>query len=142
MPALVTQPAVPVTRGGEDERAASQAGPVEADMLRIWAELLEATEPFGVDDNLFRLGAGSLAIVRFAARIAEAYGVELGVDRIIAAPTVAGLAATVSAELGAARDAEGPDRAGLAALSDDELDELLRRLQAARDGRRAARDDG
>jgi aryl carrier-like protein len=139
VPALVTQPAVPMTRGGEDERA--KVPQIEADMVRIWAELLDLTEPFGVHDNLFRLGAGSLAVVRFAARIAEAYGVELGVDRIIAAPTVAGLAATVSAELGAARDAEAPDRAGLAELSDGELDELLRRLQAARDRRRATRDD-
>ena len=54
---------------------AGPRNPVEAAMVRIWADLLGTTEPIGVHDNLFGLGGGSLAAVRFAAWIADTYGV-------------------------------------------------------------------
>jgi aryl carrier-like protein len=111
-------------------------------MAQIWAELLGATEPIGVDDNLFGRGAGSLAAVRFAARIGDTYGVQLAMYQIVATPTVAALAEIVTAELDSARIAENTGGAELAALSDEELDDLLRALFAARDRRRAARSDG
>jgi hypothetical protein len=113
--------------------------PVEADMVRIWADLLDAAEPVGVHDNLFRLGAGSLAAVRFAAWVADTYAVELAVHRIVDTPTIAALAEIVSAGLNSAHIAETTGETGLAALSDIELDDLLRALFAARDRRRTAR---
>jgi aryl carrier-like protein len=116
--------------------------PVEAAMAQIWAELLGATEPIGVHDNVFGRGAGSLAAVRFAARIADTYGVQLAIHQIVATPTIAALAEIVSADLDSARMAENTGGAELAALSDEELDDLLRALYAARDRRRAARADG
>jgi non-ribosomal peptide synthetase component F len=143
----------PLTRGGELDRAALLApewaatpvgprNPVEADMVRIWADLLGATEPVGVHDNLFGLGSGSLAAVRFAAWVADTYAVELAIHRIVDAPTIAALAEIVSADLDSADAAETAREAELGALSDEELDDLLRALFAARDRRRAARRDG
>jgi aryl carrier-like protein len=126
-------------------RAVTPAGPrnpVEAAMVRIWADLLGSTEPIGVHDNLFGLGGGSLAAVRFAAWVADTYGVYLAIYHIVATPTIAALAEIVSADLDFARIAEDGGRAELAALSDEELDDLLRALVAARDRRRAARADG
>lgn len=153
VPTLVTLPALPLTRDGEVDRAALPApewaatqvarvaprDPVEAAMVRIWADLLGTTEPIGVHDNLFGLGAGSLAAVRFAAWTGDTYGVNLAIARIVDTPTIAELAEIVSADLNSARTAEIAGEAELAALSDEELDDLLRALFAARDRRRAAR---
>ena len=127
------------------ERAVAPAGPrntVQAAMVRIWADLLGTTEPIGVHDNLFGLGGGSLAAVRFAAWTADTYGVYLAIHDIVATPTIAALAEIVSADLDSARIAENAGGAGLAALSDEELDDLVRALFAARDRRREARAAG
>ena len=153
VPTLVTLAALPLTRDGELDRAALPApewavtqldprNPVEAAMVRIWADLLGTSEPIGVHDNLFGLGSGSLAAVRFASWIADTYGVYLAIHRIVATPTIAALAEIVSADLNSAHIAETAGEAELAALSDEELDDLLRALFAARDRRRAARRDG
>ena len=153
VPTLVTLPALPLTRDGAVDRAALPApewaatlagprNPVEAAMVGIWADLLGSTEPIGVHDNLFGLGSGSLAAVRFAARIADTYGVYLAIHHIVETPTIAALAEIVSADLDSARVAGHAGGAELAALSDEELDDLLRALFAARDRRRAARVDG
>jgi aryl carrier-like protein len=111
-------------------------------MVGIWTDLLGSTEPIGVHDNLFGLGGGSLAVVRFAAWTADTYGVYLAIHHIVATPTIAALAEIVSADLDSARIAEDGGGAALAALSDEELDDLLRTLVAARDRRREARADG
>jgi hypothetical protein len=121
---------------------AGPRNPVEAAMVRIWADLLGTTEPIGVHDNVFGLGGGSLAAVRFAAWTADTYGVYLAIHHIVATPTIAALAEIVSADLDSARIAEDGGGAALAALSDEELDDLLRMLVAARDRRRAARAEG
>jgi aryl carrier-like protein len=112
--------------------------PVEAAMVGIWADLLDTTEPVGVHDNLFGLGCGSLGAVRFSAWVADTYGVYLAIADIVDTPTIAALAETVSADLNSAYIAEASVEAELAALSDDELDDLLLALFAARDRRRAA----
>jgi amino acid adenylation domain-containing protein len=152
VPTLVTLPALPRTRDGEVDRAAlpepewavprvAPRNPVEATMVGIWADLLGTTEPVGVLDNLFGLGIGSLAVVRFAARIADTYDVNLAIHRIVDTPTIEALAEIVSADLDSARIAEAAREAELAALPDEELDDLLRALFAARDRRQAARGD-
>lgn len=116
--------------------------PVEAAMVRIWADLLDMTEPVGVHDNLFVLGAGSLAAARFAAWTGDTYGVRLAIHHIVDTPTIAALAEVVSAGLNSAHMAGSGAEAKLAALSDEELDDLLRALYAVRDRRRAARKHG
>jgi len=153
VPTLVTLPALPLTRDGEVDRAALPApewpgpvtrvpprNPVETAIAGIWADLLGTTEPIGVHDNLFGLGSGSLAAVRFASWVADTYGVPLPMHRIAAAPTIAALAGIVSADLNSAPAGETTGDAELAAMSDDELDDLLRAVRAARYRRTAPRD--
>jgi amino acid adenylation domain-containing protein len=155
VPTLVTMPALPLTRDGEVDRAALPVpewdttrvpprNPVEAAMVRAWADLLGTMEPIGVQDNLFGLGSTSLAAIRFVGWIDETYGVQLAIHQIADTPTVAALAEIVSAALDSAGGAGGagaPGDADLAALSDEELDDLLRAISAARD-RRNKRGDG
>ena len=153
VPTLVTLSALPLTRDGEVDRAALPApewpgpvtrvpprNPVETTMVGIWADLLGTTEPIGVHDNLFGLGSGSLAAIRFASWVADTYRVHLPMHRIAAAPTIAALAEIVSADLNSAPVVGTADDAGLEAMSDDELDDLLRAVRAAR-YRRAAPGD-
>jgi aryl carrier-like protein len=156
LPVVELGAAFPLTPNGKVDRAAlpppEWAGPtaadqvpprdpVEATMARILADLLRTTAPIDVHDNLFTLGAGSLTVVRFAARIADTYGVNLPMHRIVATPTIAELAEIVSADSNAGKVEETARDAELAALSDEELDDLLRAAQAARARRRAARGD-
>jgi AMP-binding enzyme C-terminal domain/AMP-binding enzyme/Phosphopantetheine attachment site len=150
VPMLITLPALPLTHDGEVDHAALPApewtatavpprDPVEAAMVRVWADLLGTTEPIGVHENLFGLGSGSLTVVRFAAWTADTYGVYLAINRVADTPTIAGLAEIVSAELSSTHIAETAGETEFAALSDEELDDLLGALFAARDRRRAAR---
>ena len=120
VPTLVTLPALPLTRDGEVDRAAlpvpewtltmvAPRNPVEVTMAGIWADLLGTSEPIGVRDNLFALGAGSLAAVRFAGKIADIYGVSVAIHHIVATPTIAALAEIVSADLDSADIAQTAD---------------------------------
>jgi hypothetical protein len=68
--------------------------------------------------------------------------VYLAIHHIVATPTVAALAEIVSADLDSALIAANAGGTELAALSDEELDDLLRALFAARDRRRTARLEG
>ncbi len=122
-------PAAPSSAAGVPSR-----GEIERTMVLTWGELLRTTDPIGVHDNLFGLGGGSLTAVRFAARIADTYGVNLPMHRIVTSPTIAALAEVVAAEL-------APPDDGLANLSDEELDDLLRAVVATRDRRRTAKGD-
>lgn len=148
----VEEGVIPAAQPAADNRVAPRDA-VEETMARIWAELLRTTEPIGVHDSLFGLGGGSLTAVRFAARIADTYGVNLRLHNIFTAPTIAALAKIVSAELDpapaaetapaeeTARNGEAAHDTELGELSDDELDDLLRAVMATRDRRRTARGD-
>jgi aryl carrier-like protein len=134
----------PVTAEPEpeaDENSVPSRDRIEETMAGIWAELLRTTEPIGPHDNLFGRGSGSLTAVRFAARIADLYGVTLPMDRIVTSPTIAALAEVVSAELAPGPPDDAARDAALADLSDDELDDLLRAVVAARERRRTAEGD-
>lgn len=78
--------------------------PVEREVARIWAELLDAGGKLGVHDNFFDLGGQSLAAVRLAARLRDAFPVEISVrDDLYREFTVAAVAATLYRRLA------GPD---------------------------------
>jgi hypothetical protein len=61
----------------------------------------------GRHDNFFRLGGHSLLATQLAARIAAAFGVDIPLCTIIAAPDVAALAATIGAAI---KDGDRPGR--------------------------------
>ncbi len=74
--------------GGE---AASPRTPTEELLERIWAEVF-GLERVGIDRDLFELGGDSLRATQLLARVQEAFGVDLPLDALFAAPTIAGLA--------------------------------------------------
>jgi amino acid adenylation domain-containing protein len=87
---------------------------VEEALAGIWQELLGLTQ-VGVRDDFFALGGHSLLATQLAARVREIHGVELPVEKLFSAPTVAELALVVE-ELrqaaGALAAAAGPAAGG------------------------------
>ncbi|HEY2292550.1 MAG TPA: amino acid adenylation domain-containing protein, partial [Thermoanaerobaculia bacterium] len=86
--------------------------PLERSLAAIWSEVL-GVAAVGVHDDFFDLGGHSLLAYRVAMRIAEETGVDLHLQTLFAARTVAGLAREVEAALAGgveARHAEAPGR--------------------------------
>jgi NAD(P)-dependent dehydrogenase (short-subunit alcohol dehydrogenase family)/acyl carrier protein len=113
-------------------------GDLELHIASLWQQLLGLSQ-VGADDNFFELGGHSLLAIQLAARLRERYAIELGVDLVFSAPTVAGLAVEIEqrrAGIG------GVDAAALEALVSqlEEMDESqVRALLAEDDGGADAR---
>jgi FkbH-like protein len=71
------------------------SSPLEAQMLRLWEEVLEI-EGLGVEDDYFALGGTSLLSVKLFAEIARRFGSQLRLTAILEAPTVRSLALRVA----------------------------------------------
>jgi acyl transferase domain-containing protein/acyl carrier protein len=69
---------------------------VEQTIAGVWEGLL-GIDKIGVDDDFFELGGHSLLIVQLNARLREALGVDISMQAVFEAPTVAGLAEHVRA---------------------------------------------
>lgn len=74
--------------------------PAETAIAAIWAEVL-GVEPFGVEDDFFSLGGQSLAATQVAARVRDAFAVDLPPTAVFEHPTVAELASAVELLRGA-----------------------------------------
>ncbi|GAB3163937.1 HAD-IIIC family phosphatase [Microbispora hainanensis] len=103
------------------------ASPVEAGVMRMWAELLDVA-PASVSDGFFQLGGHSLRLVQFMARVRAEFGVELPFDTLYTTSfTVAEVAKAIEERQLA--DTDDEELAGLldelAGLSDEEIDALL-----------------
>jgi acyl carrier protein len=94
--------------------------PTEAAVAAMWADLL-GVEPRSVRDDFFELGGQSLTMVRFLARVQEAYGVEVPIDVLFAGDFTVAEAARVI------------DQGRLDAAGEDELAELLDELDGMSD---------
>ena len=68
---------------------------VETTLARIWAEVL-GIEQVGVDDNFFDLGGHSLLVMQVAARVREAFQIDLSLARLFEAPILADLAGEIA----------------------------------------------
>jgi amino acid adenylation domain-containing protein/non-ribosomal peptide synthase protein (TIGR01720 family) len=77
--------------------------PVEELIAEVWAGVL-GVERVGREDNFFSLGGQSLIATRMLSRLSQVFGVEIPLDQLFAAPTLAGLAERVQALAG------GPQR--------------------------------
>ncbi|ETK31637.1 HAD-IIIC family phosphatase [Microbispora sp. ATCC PTA-5024] len=103
------------------------ASPVEATVMRWWAELLDLA-PTSVNDGFFELGGHSLRLVQFMARVRAEFGVELPFDTLYTTSFTVAEVAKVIEERQLA-DTDDEELAGLldelAGLSDEEIDALL-----------------
>ncbi|HEX2224251.1 MAG TPA: amino acid adenylation domain-containing protein [Thermoanaerobaculia bacterium] len=107
---------LPVTANGKVDRAAlarrageaarPQAeyvpprGPVQELLAGLWAELL-GVERVGASDRFFDLGGHSLLAVQLVSRVRDRLGVELPLQAVFEAPSLAGLAQEIEAEAAA-----------------------------------------
>lgn len=78
--------------GGEPVAPRNQ---IEAAIAAAWAEAL-GVEHLGVHDDVFDLGAHSLLVARVHSRLRRALGVELSLQSLFNAPTIAALAELVA----------------------------------------------
>src|SRR5581483_8921369 len=81
-------------RPEQEDSYVAPGNPIEEELARLWAEVLEI-ERVGVTDNFFAAGGHSLLAVRLLARISEVFQVELLIHDFFEVPTVAEQAATI-----------------------------------------------
>jgi amino acid adenylation domain-containing protein/non-ribosomal peptide synthase protein (TIGR01720 family) len=72
----------------------------EEQLAAMWAELL-GVEKIGVHDDFFSLGGHSLVAMQVVSRIMQSMGVQLPLESLFDAPTIAGLAESMSKAGGA-----------------------------------------
>jgi acyl carrier protein len=63
---------------------------IEEELAKIWAEVL-SIEQVGVHDNFWELGGHSLAAMRVISRVVEKFLIELPIQTLFEAPTVASM---------------------------------------------------
>jgi len=106
--------ALPLTPNGKVDRRALPAPPrtrplldgppipprtrIEADVHRVWAEVLELDD-IGVHDNFVELGGTSLLAGGIAALVSQRFAVEIPPRSLLEAPTIADMAVVVTAHL-------------------------------------------
>lgn len=100
---LISLDRLPLTINGKVDRralpkprrsgnaAVKAASETEAELVRIWAEVL-GTEDVGASDNFFDLGGHSLKVTRLVALIQERLGVRAPLAAVFRSPTVRDLA--------------------------------------------------
>ncbi|QHO77852.1 non-ribosomal peptide synthetase [Bradyrhizobium sp. CCBAU 051011] len=78
----------------DDEHQLVPRNRLEEELSRLWCDLLLCNK-IGVHDNFFALGGHSLTAVQLATRIRDSFGVNLPVQRIFEAPTLAELSVVI-----------------------------------------------
>ena len=82
---------VPKAEVSESAAASEPTNQAEASLLAIWREML-GSESIGMQDSFFEFGGTSLRAMQLAVRLRKTFGIPLGINDILAAPTVKQLA--------------------------------------------------
>jgi len=83
--------------------------PVEAELARLWAQVLDL-EQVGVHDTFLDLGGHSLAAMQIVARVHETWHVDIPLRALLEAPTVADMALAIAQGMASDIDPELLDR--------------------------------
>ena len=139
---FVVLDAMPVTPTGKVDRSAlpapSRTRPelttifvaprtlVEKELAQVWAELF-TLDQVGIHDNFFDLGGHSLAATRVVSHVIRTFQVEVPLQALFAAPTVAEMAAVITQHQAKKLGEQDLNRilAELESLSEDEATKLL-----------------
>ena len=98
---------------------------VEQTLCGQWQQLLGLSQ-VGVHDNFFELGGHSLLAVQLVSRIYQTYHVEVPVNRVFEAPTIAELSLMLEPDVHAAEESRVAELLDFVEqLSDSEVKELL-----------------
>lgn len=100
--------------------------PIEQEVAKIWGEVL-SLDQVGIHDNFFDLGGHSLAATRVISRVIKGFGLELPLQSLFAAPTVAEMTVVITEHQGKKLGEEKLDRilAELETISDEEAQRLF-----------------
>jgi amino acid adenylation domain-containing protein len=101
------------------ESAAGYEAPrtaIEESLAEIWKQVL-GVERVGIHDNFFELGGHSLLAMQLNSRVCQMFQIEIGINSIFGAPTVAALAELIEKE-----------QAGQQ-VDDRSLEEMLREIE-------------
>jgi acyl carrier protein len=95
--------------------------PIEEEVAKIWGEVL-SLDQVGIHDNFFDLGGHSLAATRVISRVIKGFGLELSLQSLFAAPTVAEMTVVITEHQGKKLGEEKLDcmLAELESISDEE----------------------
>jgi len=88
-------PAPGGTRPHLDTPFAAPRTVVEEELTQIWAEVL-SFDQVGINDNFFDLGGHSLAATQIISRVVRRFRLELPIQSLFQAPTVAEMAAVIT----------------------------------------------
>jgi acyl carrier protein len=115
----INRHALPEPDGRQSERTGpivAPRTPVESMLAQIWAEVFSLNE-VGIHDNFFDLGGHSLSASRVISRVIQIFQLEIPINALFDAPTVAEMAVIIT-ENRAKR------------VSDAELARMLREVEA------------
>lgn len=100
--------------------------PIEKELAKIWAEVL-STDEVGIHDDFFDLGGHSLSATRIISRVIATFELQLPVQALFDAPTVAAMSVVISNEEGQKADEEELKRllSEVESLSEETAEELL-----------------
>ncbi|MEH1860992.1 MAG: SDR family NAD(P)-dependent oxidoreductase [Nostoc sp.] len=79
---------------------------IELKIAQCWQQVLKLP-PLSINDNFFELGGNSLLAGQVISRLREDFSLELSLQRLFRAPTIASLAQSIEAILGVTQDKSG-----------------------------------
>jgi acyl carrier protein len=124
--AAAPSPAPATRRNASQTPYVAPRNEIERAVGDLWGEQLGIAD-IGVFDNFFELGGHSVLALQLISRLRDAFGIDLPLDVLFEAPSVAELADLILRRLGEGTDATELDAAlaEIAGLSDEEVRALV-----------------